>query len=283
LFISLDQVYNEALHFTKSHYENFPVVSLFLPKRLRKHIAVVYQFARQADDLADEGNINCELRIANLELYEKSFKKCLAGNYENFFWHALQNTILGFNLTPQYFLDLLSAFKQDVVKNRYNSFSEILNYCERSANPVGRIILEFFDIRDELSINYSDAVCTALQLTNFYQDVSIDIEKGRVYIPLDEVEKFGVGLNQFELKKNNANFEKLLKFQVERTKDIFLVGHKLVERLPGQLRPQIKMTILGGEKILEKIEKLNYNVLNFRPKLSKQDYLKLFMKTVIQK
>ncbi|MBI5729620.1 MAG: squalene synthase HpnC, partial [Ignavibacteriales bacterium] len=228
--------------FTNSHYENFPVISFFLPKELRKHIAVVYQFARQADDLADEGEQKSEIRTQNLELYERQFMDCLNKKFANDFWIALHNTINQFNLTPNYFFDLLSAFKQDAVKSRYQTYDELLNYCSRSANPVGRLVLEFFNIRDNESIRYSDAICTALQLTNFYQDVSVDTQKNRIYIPLDEIKKFGVELNQFELKQNNTNFEQLLKFQVDRTKDYFLIGRNLFLRLPGKLEKQIKAT-----------------------------------------
>ncbi len=192
---------------------------------------------------------------------------------------ALNNTIVQFNLTPKYFYDLLSAFKQDLVTTRYQTFDEIINYCERSANPVGRIILEFFSIRDEESLRLSDSVCTALQLTNFYQDVSVDIKKDRIYIPLEEIQKFGVSENQFELRENNTNFEQLLKYQVERTRQLFFEGRKLILRLPKELKSQIHMTILGGEKILNMIEKMNYNVIDTRPKLSKLDYFMIFFKS----
>lgn len=219
----------------------------------------------------------------NLELYETHLRNCLEGIYGNDFWYALHNTISEYKLTPKYFFDLLSAFKQDLVKTRYQTFDEITNYCERSANPVGRIILEFFTIRDEESISYSDAVCTALQLTNFYQDVSVDIRKDRIYIPLEEMEKFGVSTNQFELRKNNTNFEQLLRYQVDRTRLLFLEGRKLIVRLPKELKSQIHLTILGGEKILEKIERMNYNVLEARPELTKLDYIRIFLRTLIAK
>jgi squalene synthase HpnC len=205
----------------------------------------------------------------------------LDGTYENDFWYALRNTITEYKLTPKYFFDLLSAFKQDVVKTRYKTFEEVLNYCERSANSVGRIILEFFNISDEESVRYSDAVCTALQLTNFYQDVSIDIQKGRIYLPVDELEKFGVTEYQFELRKNNTNFEQLLKYQVDRTKKLFEEGRKLLPGLPKELKRQIQMTIFGGEKILEMIEEKHYDVLYSRPYLFKLDYIKIFLRTFL--
>ncbi len=275
---SLDKAYLEALRFTKSHYENFPVVSLFLPKNLQKHIAVVYEFARKADDFADEGDMIAEYRIQKLDSYENQFRKCLEGSYENDFWKALHNTIVQFNLTTQYFYDLISAFKQDVKKNRYDSYDEILDYCRRSANPVGRIILEFFGIKGNKLLTYSDAVCTALQLTNFYQDVSIDIKKDRIYIPGDEMSTFYVAEEHFQLRKSDDNFKRLIKYQADRTWELFRIGKNLIPELPRNLKRQIKMTILGGEKILDKIASLDYDVLNSRPRLSKFDYAAIFLK-----
>lgn len=276
----LKKAYKNALKFTKAHYENFPVVSFFLPYKLKKHIAVIYQFARQADDIADEGNYPVDFRLMLLENYKNKLVNALKKIYEDDFWMALGNTISLINLTPKYFFNLLSAFEQDVTVTRYKTFEDVLNYCERSANPVGRLILELYDIRDEKIMQYSDAVCTALQLTNFYQDISIDYRKNRIYLPLDEMKKFGVSENIFELKKNNANFKQLLKFHIEKTKELFRQGENILIYLPAMLRLQIKLTILGGEKILEKIEELDYNTLNFRPTLSKKDVVKLFYKAL---
>jgi len=278
--ISLDDAYKQALRFAKSHYENFPVVSLFLPKRLRKHVAVVYKFARQADDLADEGNIKPGQRLVNLYNYEKNLNRCLNNGYDNSFWEALGNTINEFNLTGKHFIDLLSAFKQDVEKIRYETFDEVLNYCEHSANPVGRIILEFFDIRDPDTLSYSDAVCTALQLTNFLQDTAIDYKKGRIYIPLEDLRKYEIDEIVFNQYKDSDSFRDVLKFQEVRIREMFENGKNLIPHLPKEIKKQIKWTILGGEKILDKIEKIDYSVLNFRPTLSKYDYIKLMFKAI---
>jgi squalene synthase HpnC len=214
-------------------------------------------------------------------LYEKDLDGCIKGKYSNEFWLALHDTIEKYSLTPQYFYDLIDAFKQDVVKNRFETFNELINYCSHSANPVGRIILEFFSVSDDESIHYSDYICTALQLTNFYQDVSIDIQKDRIYIPLEEIAQFGVSVNQFDLKENNANFRKLVEFQVVRTRKYFKDGSQLLKRLPRKLKSQIYMTILGGEKILDKIEEAHFNVLNFRPKISKVDYIVILVKAIM--
>lgn len=281
LAFDLRAAYISAQEFATSHYENFPVLSVTLPREVKKHIAVVYQFARQADDLADEGEVNPELRIKNLELYEKQLTDCLGGKFIIDFWMALKNTINECNLTTQYFYDLLSAFKQDVHTKRYSLYEDLLDYCRRSANPVGRIVLEICGVKNDDAFRYSDSICTALQLTNFYQDVSVDWQKGRIYIPQIEMAKFDVAENLFDQKQNNANFKSLLKFQIERTRELFAEGRKLLPYLPAALLVQIRMTILGGEKILKKIEELDYNVITKRPKLSKVDYLKIFGKGLL--
>ena len=267
--------YKNALNFTKSHYENFPVISFFVPRELRKHVAIVYKFARQADDIADEGNISDEERLEQLESYELALSDSLNRKYRDNFWAALHNTITTKKLSVENFFNLLKAFKQDVIKKRYEDFEDVLAYCSNSANPVGRIILELYNINDEETILYSDSICTALQLTNFYQDVSVDYNKGRIYIPADELDEFNIDQEIFESKKNNANFKKLMELQISRTKILFKDGSKILPKLPANLSRQIKWTISGGEKILEKIEEINYDVLNNRPKLSKIDYIKL--------
>ncbi len=275
--------YQSAVRFSKKHYENFPVISLFLPKQLRKHVAVVYQFARQADDIADEGFLSAESRIQNLELYEEQLRACLTGKFANNFWTALKNTIDKFDLTYQHFFDLIFAFKQDVVKNCFKNYEETLDYCKRSANPVGRIMLEFFGVRNSEAVKSSDAICTALQLTNFYQDIEIDYAKNRIYIPQNEMEQFEVKREMFELKQNNANLEQLLKYQIERTKKLFTEGKKLLNHLPWSLKYQIKLTILGGEKILEKIEMNRYRIFGMRPKLGRKDYPSILMRSIFFK
>lgn len=273
--------YEIALKFAEEHYENFPVVSFLVPKELRKHVAVIYQFARTADDLADEGNDTDSIRIENLNNYESDFTEAQKGNYKNEFWKALHASILERNLTPKYFHDLLKAFKQDVEVKRYNTFEDILQYCAHSANPVGRLILELFNLGDEELNIYSDNICTALQLANFYQDVGVDFKKGRIYIPLEEMKKYGVDENVFVEKDNNVNFKELLRHQVDRTKNIFQEGRKLIQHLPYRLRLEISWTVLGGEKILSEIEKIDYDVLNVRPKLSKFDYIFLMIKSLL--
>ena len=272
--------YIKALDFAKSHYENFPVVSFFVPKKLRKHVAIIYWFARSADDIADEGNENPEFRLDKLNEFELKFMQALNGKPDSTFFSALSETITTLNLTPKHFTDLLYAFKQDVVKKRYADYEELLNYCNHSANPVGRLILELFNMRNKEAFYYSDEICTALQLTNFYQDTKLDFNKGRIYYTQAEMEKYGVTEKEFELNENNLNLQNLVKFNVERARLLFDDGRKLLKLLKGGLRLEISWTIKGGEAILDKITKSNFDVLNKRPVLSKTDFVKLIIATI---
>ncbi|MBI5808315.1 MAG: squalene synthase HpnC [Ignavibacteriales bacterium] len=268
----LENAYKNSLIFAKSHYENFPVVLFTIPKEIRKHIAIVYQFARQADDIADEGNFATETRLEKLNEYENDFNLSLNGTPKNDFWLALKNTIEKFSIEEKLFLDLISAFKQDVIKNRYETFEELLDYCSRSANPVGRILLKIFNVNNIEAITASDKICTALQLTNFYQDISIDILKNRIYLPKEKMKLFGVEEQQIKNKIADENFKRLLKTLLEESKIMFEEGKNILRYIPINFQLQMKMTILGGEKILEKISLIDYDVFNKRPKLSKKDF-----------
>ncbi len=264
----------------KNHYENFPVASFLIPKYYRKDIRIVYWFARTADDIADEGNYESEKRLAELNKFEDNFNKSLKEISDNPYFNQLSKVIKERELSPINFLDLLSAFRQDVVKKKYESFNEVLNYCTRSANPVGRILLELFKVNSEEAKLSSDKICTALQLTNFFQDTSIDFEKGRVYYPQDELRMFSVTENMFELKENNPNIKELVKHNVDRIQVLFDEGKILLKYLTGRFMFEIKLTIAGGEKILGKIRQNDYNVFTKRPKLSKIDFITLFIKSI---
>jgi squalene synthase HpnC len=278
--MTVESTYDKVLKFAKSHYENFPVISFLIPKDLRKDVAIIYWFARTADDFADEGNFPEKVRIGNLDNFERRLANLLNGNFEDEFDHALAQTIKSRRLSPEHFYNLLKAFKQDVVKRRYGDFSEVLEYCQNSANPVGRLILELFDIRNKEAFDASDNICTALQLTNFYQDVKIDYKKGRIYFPVDEMAKFGVTESMFGMNENKLNLQELVKYNVERTRKLFYSGRKLFEHLSGKLKVEITWTVFGGEAILDKIEKNNYNVLNKRPALNKLEFILLFLRSI---
>lgn len=272
--------YTEAENFAQSHYENFPVISFLLEKDVRKHIAVIYWFARTADDLADEGNIPDELKIEDLNVFMESFTGLLLGNINSAIEAALLTTIKEKNLNPQLFYDLISAFKQDLVKKRYNNFEELLDYCSRSANPVGRLLLELHDIRKPEALGYSDKICSALQLINFYQDAAEDSRRGRIYFTIDEMDRFDVTESQFDLNQNNINLQRLVKFNLDRAEEMLLEGKNLLKYLPLRLKFEIKWTILGGSRVIDKIRKNNYNIF-IRPKLNRVDFLLLLLRSMI--
>ena len=271
--------YNEAYRLARSHYENFPIASLLIPKSLRKDISVIYWFARTADDFSDEGNLSSNERLTILEEFENDLTSALNGEINNELIRALVKTIKVRKLSPEHFYFLLKAFKQDAVKNRYKNFEEVLDYCKYSANPVGRIMLELINVREVSAFNLSDRICTALQLTNFIQDTVIDFSKGRIYYPVEEMQKFGVTEKMFELKENSFNLKQLVKFSVDRTQSFFDEGKNLVNYLSGRLKLEIAWTIKGGEMILHKIHKSDYDVMNYRPILSKVDYMSLLLKS----
>ncbi len=271
--------YTEALILAKSHYENFPVVSLLIPKELRKHLAVIYWFARTADDYADEGIGSSTERINNLTTFENRLKLLLGGNFSSDLDSALHETIKRKSLSPENFFSLLKAFKQDVTKHRYSDFIEVLEYCSYSANPVGRLFLELTGYANDEMFVYSDKICTALQITNFIQDTVKDYEKGRIYYPLDEMQKLGVTEKMFELKQNNLNFKRLIEFSVGRVLEMFAQGKPLLNLLKGRIRYEIAWTIAGGSAILNKIRKNDYNIFSSQVILSKQDFFGLFIKS----
>lgn len=273
--------YNEARQLAKSHYENFPVVSLLVSAKFRNDIAIIYWFARTADDYADEGNYSSSIRLEKLQAFEDRLKSLLKDNSATHFEAALRNTIIKRRLNPEYFFNLLKAFKQDVIKTRYSNFNEVLDYCSNSANPVGRILLELFDIRNDKAFYYSDRICTALQITNFIQDTKIDFGKGRIYYPLDEMVKFGVNEKMFEMNEISHNLKKLIEFSVNRAQSLFDEGKGLLEFLSGRFKYEIAWTIRGGEEILNKIRGSDFDVFTERPVLTKTDYLKLLFKLFI--
>ena len=256
----------------REHYENFPVGSLLVPRARRKHVYSIYAFARTADDLADEGYDDAALteasRLRSLEEWEAQLKACYRGEARQPVFVALAATVRELQLAEQLFLDLLAAFKQDVVKRRYANFVEVLDYCRRSANPVGRLILRLFDYRDAHLDELSDAICTALQLANFWQDVAVDIQKDRVYLPQDEMQQYGVSLDDLQAQQGSAAFCRLLKFQVERTRELFQCGKELPKLVSGRLALELRLTWHGGMRILDLIERQSYDTLHARPKLA---------------
>jgi len=268
----------------REHYENFPVGSLLVPKSRRKHVYSIYAFARTADDFADEGyetgGLSEAERLAALEDWESKLDDAFRGCADHPIFVALAETVQELDLPAQLFRDLLSAFRQDVVKRRYADFDEVLDYCRRSANPVGRLILRLFGYRDDGLDELSDCICTALQLINFWQDVAVDADKDRVYLPADEMARHGVTMDDLRERRYSERYASLLAFQVARTRAIFERGRGLPSQVSGRLAIELRLTWLSGMRILEKIEAMGYDTLRARPKITGYDKLGLLVQTL---
>ena len=263
------------------HYENFPVASLLLPRALRAPIEIIYRFARSADDFADEGDQPDDVRLARLNGYRAELDRIEKGQVpETALFRDIAAIVRQHALPLSLFRDLLSAFSQDVTKKRYADFADLLDYCRRSANPVGRLLLHLFKRTSERDLAGSDAVCTALQLINFWQDVEIDFAKGRVYLPQDEMARHGVSERHIAEQRCDAAWQSLLGFQVERSRQMMLQGQPLARSLPGRIGLEIRTTIQGGLRILEKIERANYDVFRRRPVLRALDWPMLLARAV---
>jgi squalene synthase HpnC len=258
------------------HYENFPVASLLVPARLREPIRVIYRFARSADDFADEGEDPPDVRLRKLAEYRRQ----LAAPAEPLL-REVAKVIREHELPVELFADLLDAFAQDVTRKRYASFAEVMEYCRRSANPVGRLLLHLFKRTSERDLQDSDAICSALQLINFWQDIELDYAKDRrVYLPQDEMARFGVTERHLAEKICDRAWEHLLQFQTQRTRALMLSGAGLGQRLPGRIGLEIRATIQGGLRILEKMERAGYDVFRRRPRLRPFDWPLLFLRAV---
>ncbi|MBL7190613.1 squalene synthase HpnC [bacterium] len=266
------------------HYENFTVGSLLFPKSKRTDLTNIYAFCRFSDDLGDEGEVDTTEGRINarhaLDVWEEDLIRCYESSPRHPILTALQRTIRKHNLPSQLFCDLISAFRQDQSVLRYETFDELLDYCRRSADPVGRIYLMLFNLRDEELFRLSDKICTALQLTNFWQDAARDLNKGRIYIPSEDMKNFGLTEADLHEFKDKPEFKSLIRFEVERTWRMFAEGSELDGRLPKRLAFEVRLFRLGGESILNKIKKIDYEVLTKRPVLSKGQKGMIFMKTL---
>ncbi len=255
------------------HYENFPVASLLLPAALREPVTVIYRFARSADDIADEGDEAAQVRLQRLEEYRAELGR-IGRNIPPLtpLFESVGRIVRDHALPLDLFGDLLDAFSQDVVKKRYADFTELLDYCRRSANPVGRLLLHLFKRTSETALRQSDAICTSLQLINFWQDVALDWQKGRVYLPQDEMVRFGVSEGHLHLRKCDPAWQRLLAFQCDRAKEMMLAGSPLTKSLAGRVALEIAVTVQGGLRILEKIAAAGYDVFRCRPVLRWYDW-----------
>ncbi len=263
------------------HYENFPVASVLLPRRLRRAVIDIYRFARKADDIADEGHAAPAQRIEQLQSYRSALHALGAQHPTPAQGSSAPTEIFGplgltitrhqLPLTP--FLELLSAFEQDVTVHRYADFAALSDYCRRSANPIGRLMLHLYETVDEQSREQSDAICTGLQLVNVLQDVGIDWKIGRVYLPQNELARFGVSESAIAAGRTDDAWRQLMKFQVDRCRTLLNSGSPLGKRLPGRIGLELRLIIEGGRCVLAQIEQVQYDVFRHRPTLRSADWI----------
>jgi phytoene synthase len=286
------EAYAHCERITRAHYENFPVASRLLPKALRSHVCAVYAFARAADDFADEAAYEGE-RLDRLDEWEALLNACLRDETAHPVFVALGDTLRRCGLPAQPLRDLLTAFRMDVTARRHPTFDDLLHYCRYSANPVGRVVLGLFGLRDPDLAARSDCVCTALQLTNFWQDIAVDLRKDRIYLPQADMEQFGVSEEDLFLGHLTPAFVRLLRFEIARTRDLFHQGLPLVRQplspslplgergLGGEgsayrrLSYELRLTWLGGVRILDRIEAAGCDVFSHRPTLTARDKIAL--------
>ena len=258
------------------HYENFPVASFLCPPRLRPAVAAIYWFARTADDIADEGDASAAERLADLAAYRADLMSVASDRSASSRWAGvfanLRPVIRQFNLPVDLLADLLSAFEQDVVKQRYASEAELMDYCRRSANPVGRLLLHLYGVTDALSLARSDSICSALQLINFWQDLSIDIPRGRIYLPADAWQRHGVTEAQLVALDETPDAINLIAACARSARATMLKGSQLPKKVPGRAGWELRLVVQGGLRILDKIETLGFNTLKIRPKLGRWDF-----------
>lgn len=263
------------------HYENFPVGSVLLPRRMRRAVHAIYHFARYADDVADEGDAAPEARLAELDALRQELDRIAAGQApQTARMQALARAIREHQLPLQPCYDLLSAFSQDVVKTRYADFGELVDYCRRSANPVGRLMLALYGEHDARSLAMADGICTALQLINFWQDVALDWAKGRVYLPQSDLARYGVSEAQIAAGDAGGTWRALMRHQIERTRRMLDAGAPLGRRLEGRLGLELRLVVLGGERILKKLHQSGGDVFAARPVLDWKDWVYMMWRAI---
>jgi len=279
---SLEQSRAYCERLARSHYENFSVASWFLPARLRQHFFNVYAYCRISDDLGDEvGNPAASLLL--LDQWQRELDACYAGSPRHPVFVALAETVRKFEIPQHEFSDLLVAFRQDQTITRYQTFDDLLGYCRNSANPVGHLVLYLCDYRDAERQKLSDYTCTALQLANFWQDVSVDYEKGRIYLPLESLRRFGVTEEDLTANRNTSSFCEMMRYEVARAREWFERGLPLVSKVEKELAIDLELFTRGGQEILNAIEKQGYAVLGRRPSISKSRKLALVARAALGK
>ncbi len=279
---SLREAQEYCAQLARSHYENFSVASWFLPKRLRQHFYNVYAYCRISDDLGDEvGDPQQSLEL--LDQWERELQACYAGAPRHPVFVALAQTVREFGIPQHEFSDLLIAFRQDQTVTRFETFDHLLGYCKYSANPVGHLVLYLCGYNDVERQQLSDCTCTALQLANFWQDVTVDYEKGRIYIPLEDLRRFGASPEEIAQRRAPSQFLELMRFEVERAREWFARGLPLVKKVNKELAIDLELFSRGGQEILNAIERQGFDVLRIRPAISKPRKLWLVARAALGK
>lgn len=279
---SLTEAFAYCERLAKTHYENFSVATWFLPGHLKQHFYNVYAYCRISDDLGDEvGNVDQSLAL--LDVWEDELRACYSGTPRHPVFVALSETIRRFNIPQHEFSDLLIAFRRDQTITRFPTFNDVLDYCKYSANPVGHLVLYLGGYSDAERQRLSDFTCTALQLVNFWQDVSVDWHKGRIYIPQEDLQRFGVTEDDIAQRRFTPAFRELMKFEVTRTREWFANGLPLIDQVRPELALDIELFSRGGQEILNAIEAQDFNVLKSRPAISKPKKLWLVLRAAVRK
>jgi squalene synthase HpnC len=265
------------------HYENFPVASWLVPAPYRRPIEIIYRFARSADDIADEGEATPDQRLAQLAAYVAELDRIERGEApQTPLFVDVAGIVAAHRLPLQLFRDLISAFAQDVTTPRYADYPTLLDYCRRSANPVGRLLLHLFRRDSDKNLKRSDAICTALQLINFWQDIAIDWRKDRVYLPQEDLARFRVSEAQIADGRCDANWTALLDFQLDRSQALMLSGAPLARDLPGRFGWEIRLTVQGGLRIIAKTRAVRGDVFRRRPLLVATDWLPMLASAIFR-
>ena len=267
----LSAAYGHCTRIAQDHYENFPVASWLLPAPMRPHIAAIYAFARTADDFADEPGRSADERLQLLDRWRALLHASARGEAVEPIFLALAHTISSCELPVVLLDDLLSAFRQDVAVHRYDTWANVMDYCRRSANPVGRLVLRVAGVRDEAADRASDALCSALQLANFWQDFGVDWNRGRLYVPREVVESAGAFEADLAAGRMTPEWKSALRSCVTVTRRLFGEGRPVAEAVRGRLRYELRATLAGGMRILDKIERLDYDTLHARPTIGRRD------------
>lgn len=261
-----DRAFRECERLARTHYENFTVGSLVLPRGTKRHLRALYAFARATDDLGDESAGD---RLAILDAWEEDFRRIRSGAPRHPILAAVAETVATFDIPDEPFLKLIEANRIDQRRTRHETFDDILWYCDHSANPCGRLVLYVFGVRDPEAHRLSDFTCTALQLVNFWQDLAIDWAKGRVYLPQEDLRRFGYSEDELARGEANDRFRALMKFECDRTRELFRRGLELLDHFDGTARFDVRLFSMGGQRVLDLIERAGYDVFRRRPTLSR--------------